>query len=349
MKNEFENTPKDLKRFYKQYLLKEASLKIIVIVPAPIVLVLSHNHYQMDSWKLILEVMGWIVFFSLLIYFVPLWISYRKIIIRRKNGEYFGMKKMFVSDDGVLFQYEDKSNLCQWNSIVKSGFVKDFIFLKLIENRLIIIPKSIFTDVLEINNFLGDVNSRIYGNPANVQYQKKKRKAPIILYFLTALCFIPFLGIIQGFIFLGLGIFKFKDKWFIIVAAIGLLIGSAVTLYIENILNNVCVKPGMKGIAEIELNETMRNLEIYKMHYGTYPESLKQLPSTNGMTFIYDPIQSDGKNNSENLIEFNYKKVDEKYILFSSGFDKIPNTADDIFPTLDKDSTRRYGRIMEPK
>lgn len=38
---------------------------------------------------------------------------------------------------------------------------------------------------------------------------------------------------------------------------------------------------------------------------------------------------------------FQYKKMKNKYNLFSVGIDEIPNTLDDLYPTIfDKDSTK---------
>ena len=74
------------------------------------------------------------------------------------------------------------------------------------------------------------------------------------------------------------------------------------------------------------MNNLIKDIEFYKIQNGEYPKTLNDLDSYS----IYDPTQdSKGKNNC-----FNYKLIGDKYLLFSSGIDRIPNTKDDIYPEI---------------
>jgi hypothetical protein len=52
----------------------------------------------------------------------------------------------------------------------------------------------------------------------------------------------------------------------------------------------------------------------------------------NKFTWINDPLQS--STFKKKTVQFNYRKFGDKYLLFSSGIDEVPNTKDDIFPVI---------------
>lgn len=347
MKNEFENTANDYKKFYRQYLWKLILSRIVIMLAVSFLLSYSYFNAQYSYWVIVLVAFG--VFGSLISvsYFLPLLILLQKIKTRKAKGEINGVKKMLLTDEGILFYSEDQNELCQWNSMVESGIVRDFVFLKLLSKKVVVIPKYIFENELELSNFLGDVNAKI-----SLNYKSGKgiqKKTPVILYFLGLLSIIPFIGVIMGFVLIGLGTFRFKDKWLKIVGVLGLAICTCFTYSVSQKMNNISKVGELKSLAQVDMNALMRNLEIYKLHNGSYPEDLNQLQKSNALALIYDPIQSYGEENDEIEDEFNYQKVGEKYKLFSSGFDGKPNTSDDVYPTLDQNPMLRYGRIMEPK
>ncbi|HET7117021.1 MAG TPA: hypothetical protein VFI29_11050, partial [Hanamia sp.] len=73
-----------------------------------------------------------------------------------------------------------------------------------------------------------------------------------------------------------------------------------------------------------------------KVFYGSYPNNLDEVLKVDKLCPISDPfIQStispfDSKTN----IEFHYMKIGKNYTLFSVGRDRLPNTPDDIYPTM---------------
>jgi len=97
-------------------------------------------------------------------------------------------------------------------------------------------------------------------------------------------------------------------------------------------------------LSQIKLNYIMKDVEFYKIQNGVYPESLEQIKK-NVFGWIDDPIQS-RKGNGINT-RFNYKKVGDKYYLFSSGIDGIPHTKDDLYPTFAKTDRSKFGLIKE--
>jgi hypothetical protein len=150
---------------------------------------------------------------------------------------------------------------------------------------------------------------------------------------------IPLIG---GFVGLGLillGILKYKDKKLVIIGAAALLftvgIYSSMNYYFKH---SHSFRENFSVFCQPELNELIKSIEFYKIDTGSYPDSLDELRKSSNWVMIEDPI---AQSRSDNKKQFYYKKVNSKYILFSSGIDRIPYNTDDIFPS-DKffDSTK---------
>ena len=92
------------------------------------------------------------------------------------------------------------------------------------------------------------------------------------------------------------------------------------------------------------LNDLVKKIEFYKLQNDHYPDSLKQVDDDH-MTFMYESMHPSFGSNKAVL--FNYKRIGNKYTLFSSGFDGIPHTKDDVYPTIDVSDTSKFGFIKE--
>jgi predicted membrane metal-binding protein len=159
-------------------------------------------------------------------------------------------------------------------------------------------------------------------------------------YLLGLLCLIPLLGFFVGLVMLILGIAKYKDKWFIAIGVFGMLF--TIGIYGSMFYYGFMSKQGKNAfaqIAQIQLNDLVRDVEFYKLENGKYPENLEQLIGANKMTMIYDPIQMMQPK------PFNYQNLDSNYTLFSSGLDGIPNTKDDLFPEVNVSDSSKIGFI----
>ncbi|MFD2147799.1 type II secretion system protein GspG [Mucilaginibacter antarcticus] len=89
------------------------------------------------------------------------------------------------------------------------------------------------------------------------------------------------------------------------------------------------------------LNSLVKEIEFYKIQNGKYPDNLQQLNLSNQFVNLHDPLLADSKKDT-----FNYQLKSKGYTIFSSGIDKIPNTKDDIYPTLSID-TAKMGLIIK--
>ena len=167
-----------------------------------------------------------------------------------------------------------------------------------------------------------------------------KAKPP---YLLGLLCLIPLVGAFVGLGLLLYGLIKYKDKWLSIIGAAGILWTILIysSLFYAGTHASVFTK-GFEDISQMQLNSLVKNVEFYKMQHGQYPESLKQLLDDDKLAPINDAAQ--GMSTKENCY-YNYEKIGEKYSLFSSGQDGLPNTKDDLFPQVTITDSSKIGLI----
>jgi hypothetical protein len=168
------------------------------------------------------------------------------------------------------------------------------------------------------------------------QITPAKSKPP---YLLGLICFIPLVGAFVGLGLLLLGIFRYKDKWLSIIGVAGILFTVLVYGSLFYSMKHLSIfKAGFADISQTQLNSLTKNIEFYKLQHGQYPDSLQQLLDDDKFAPVTDAIQV---NQQRGQLYYNYQRVGDKYILFSSGNDGIPNTGDDLFPQLAiKDSTK---------
>jgi len=156
-----------------------------------------------------------------------------------------------------------------------------------------------------------------------------KQKPP---YLLGLLCLMPLFGAFVGLGLLLYGLIKYKDKWLSIIGAFGILWTIVAYSFLFYVLKNPSpFKESATRLTQMQLKSLVKNIEFYKLQHGQYPDSLKQLLVDDKLAPIFDDIQ---QNHGRANDKFNYEKVGEKYTLFSSGEDGIPNTKDDLFPQI---------------
>jgi hypothetical protein len=162
-------------------------------------------------------------------------------------------------------------------------------------------------------------------------------------YLLGLLCLVPLIGAFVGLGLLLYGLFRYKDKWLSIIGASGI----AWTIIVYSTLfyagtHAAVFKKGFEDISQMQLNSLVKNIEYYKLVHGQYPDKLEQLHNDDKLAPINDPVQGlQIKRDSY----YNYEKVGDKYILFSSGQDGIPNTKDDLFPQVTITDSSKIGLI----
>jgi hypothetical protein len=167
-----------------------------------------------------------------------------------------------------------------------------------------------------------------------------KQKPP---YLLGLLCLIPLVGAFVGLGLLLYRLLKYKDKWLSIIGAAGILW----TILVYSALfyagkNAPVFKKGFEDISQMQLNSLVKNIEYYNLTHGQYPDRLEQLRVDDKLAPINDAAQG---MNTKGEVFYNYEKIGDKYSLFSSGQDGIPNTKDDLFPQVTITDTSKIGLI----
>jgi hypothetical protein len=152
--------------------------------------------------------------------------------------------------------------------------------------------------------------------------------------------------VIGAFVGLGLllyGLIRYKDKWLCIIGAFGIIFTFIIysTLSYTNKHSGI-VKDLFVEMSQMQLNSLVKNIEFYKLQHGQYPDSLKQLENDDRSAPTADPIQLNQQRQNAN---FNYVRVEDKYILFSSGEDGIPKTKDDFYPQIQISDSSKIGLI----
>jgi hypothetical protein len=168
----------------------------------------------------------------------------------------------------------------------------------------------------------------------------QKSKPP---YLLGLLCLIPLVGAFVGLGLLLYGLIKYKDKWLAVIGAAGILFSVIVYSSLFYGMKHASIfKQGFSDISQMQLNSLVKNIEFYKLQHGQYPDSLQQLLDDDKLAPTTDAIQlNQGRQNNN----YNYQRLGDKYVLFSSGEDGIPKTKDDLFPQVIISDSSKIGLI----
>ncbi len=175
----------------------------------------------------------------------------------------------------------------------------------------------------------------------------EKKNTPKSLYYWGLLGLIPNFGFIGGVILLIKGLFQYNDKKLVIIGIADMLFTFIFWIsfiyWTENGKTFIDLK---SQLAQQELNTLVKDIEFYKLVNKTYPDSLRQLEKDKDLTVnINEPFYRITKNEKSKV--FNYYRDNQGYHLFSSGYDEIPNTDDDIFPTLKNIDSTKIGLILK--
>jgi len=155
-------------------------------------------------------------------------------------------------------------------------------------------------------------------------------------YFLSLLGLIPGFGTIVSVVIIFYAIFRLKNIGLLILAFLIMVIGIVMGVINHNYLMNDIKFGENTGkrfsifVAD-DLDTIAKKLEQYKSILGVYPDSLEELKKNYPEISIVDMLLS-RNSHAHKSINFYYHRRGDKYILYSSGVDGIPNTPDDIYP-----------------
>ncbi|MDB5005050.1 MAG: hypothetical protein JWQ34_3275 [Mucilaginibacter sp.] len=346
MEVEFQITKEDYIDFYKTQ-LKENFQKRIPLVAVILFFATSALYKDHFDWvKTIIVVVSYSLLLLVLFYLLPLFIFNNKLrkLIATDPG-YSEPKKWIIEEDGLRSEGVLTTAVRNWESFAKAKVNRKYISLTLIDKRFLMVPKSSFASDTEATNFFGLIQAKIIKaqGSSNSTFDAssgiyKKDRPPYKLGFWG---FVPLIGAIVGTALILYGIFKYKDKWLILIGVGAICFTIAVYSFFNYADKRNLFSEGFVDMDKGTLNSLVKEIEFYKIQNGKYPENLMQLDIKNQLINVVDPLMSYNKNNI-----FNYRQIRSGYTLFSSGMDQIPNTKDDIYPTIPID-TSKMGLIIK--
>ena len=174
----------------------------------------------------------------------------------------------------------------------------------------------------------------------NINVNKKSKKP----YLLLLLCIWTIPGVFVGLGMLLYSVFRKKDIRLTVSGALMIVFSISIYLFFYSFVGKSSIsKRGFEQTSQIHLNMLVKSIEFYKLQYGQYPDSLGQLKKVDPTAMVYDILPFKGFKPSTHY--YNYEKVGNKYLLFSSGTDGIPNTKDDLYPQIQITDSNKIGLI----
>jgi hypothetical protein len=262
--------------------------------------------------------------------------------VRDRSSALTGQKTYKPFATGIEITDEITTIFLMYESIKEIGKTGRFTFITDRNTSYYLLPASCFSSEDQATHFLRIITNgmaHIKGAEPEVPFTFKPG------YLVAILCLIPVVGFFAGLVVFILGIVHYKDKVYIIMGAIGMLITIAIygsMIYFVQTSN--VVNDGFAEIAQTQLNDLVKSVEFYKLQNGAYPDSLQQIETKDSFISIDDPLQT-FKN--KKTVTYHYQLKGKKYLLFSVGKDGKPNTADDIYPTLTSADTSKLGFIRK--
>jgi len=336
MQIEFQNKPKDYIDFFRYRLLKKLKKEILPIIIFSIIVGIAAGGGSWLNWNRLIAVLliptTWSIIY-LFRYFAPI----NAVKSADIGGSYTGYKTISTTEEGLTLNHKETKIVTEikWKDLFSFIVVGKMIYLELVTKKVIIIPKDCFVSDEELARFLNLVKSHDIKTQKELEVISSSKP----YYWVGFLCFIPLIGAFVGITMILNGIFNHKNKWLVIMGVGG--IAFTIFFYYYNFRSDHAKSQWIPS-AKIELNKVVKSLEDYKKSHGEYPDSIQQI-KTNEIIGGIDPILA---GNSSDCY-FYYKKVGDRYYLFSKGVDGVANTSDDIYPDISGKDTAKTGLIIK--
>jgi hypothetical protein len=205
--------------------------------------------------------------------------------------------------------------------------------------------------IISIFYIPGLVYFSVFANKT-INNMKKDEEIGCLPFLFGGFSFIPLLGVVFGIITIVLGVIYLKQRgWRLIVLGLSGILFTVVlygSLYYFGFVHRGGVFDEHKTqLVELNLNQIIQSVEYFKIQNDRYPHSLSELDSSSNTPLVIIDLLSDELEDSR---EYYYEVIEEgkKYYLFSSGFDRIPFTDDDILPDLTEEEIKRIGYKVRP-
>ena len=243
---------------------------------------------------------------------------------------------------GISAENNNGSDFYRWEQIKRIVNTSNYIKITLTNKNILLIPKRDFTTIEAGNLFLYKITNGLQGvkNPGKAP----RKLSPSYLWGLLGL--IPVLGAFNGLIMILMGVFQYRDYKYCFIGLMGVIATIGFFKYTEFTTTHNPQASGLYAdMAQKDLNDLVKSIEFYKFENKQYPDSLQQLDSLQPLASINDPILTFRHMHEDGKRLFYYKRLGNKYTLFSSGLDEVPHTKDDIYPSVTISDSSKIGLI----
>lgn len=336
-------TRKEFKKATKLFFFKKEIVKRLFGVFA-IALILDAFSFREPIHIWPIDLIRFLVLFILIYFFwfiVPYW------IFKNRPNAFSSLDEIKtnyeISDDSISVSSKIESQVVLWSNLKNIFSIGEFIFLELKTRRFYIIPKRSFNTEKEIYQF-----TRLIDNKIREHYLINSQLSGAKLYKVGWFCLIPIYGFFVGLYLTLKGFFKFRNNKLGFIGIAGVLLNLALFGFvIYHMRYSKQAENDLTELSNEDLNNVVRDIEMYKALYGSYPNKLDEVLKVDKFCPITDPFIKSGISpfDTKTNIEFCYKKVGENYTLYSVGADRTPNTADDIYPTYLDSNSFKIGLI----
>jgi hypothetical protein len=163
-------------------------------------------------------------------------------------------------------------------------------------------------------------------------------------YAISIWSLVPCFGIIVAVILIFYALFDLRSKVFLAIILLEIALNIVMTRFmIHEARNTITYTP--TELVSYDLDKVVEKLQVYKKNKGNFPDSLQQLQREFPELNIADTLLR----SSLSRVKFGYyyyRPKGAKFILFSTGWDRIPFNEDDIYPT---DPLKRGSNIIISK
>ena len=344
MEVEFRPTAEDYRGFYRYNAFRRnIGIKIAVVglISYCIGSRIADPHFSWTPYLLDSLVVGIILFFCVtgIPYIIVLLRSRKRL--KQLDGAALHWR-IELTGDGFLVQQvaetepEKDRQFRRWEDVKFAGDSSKYIFIVLNQGGGYVIPKSAFQSAEEASHFVFILE----GGLEKPWGSKRKRAKRLYLWGLLGL--IPNIGVIAGLIFFFKGVFQYKDKILVIIGVADILFTVLFWFTVIKLtMNSPATIAATSQFSRGQLNTLFRYVEFYKVQHGVYPDSLEQMDQKNNDFWVFDPLQSRGFASKGG--KYFYKRMGEKYWLFSVGIDGKPFTKDDIYPAMNPADSGKFG------
>jgi len=327
MKLEFELSKQDYKNSLIELITKEFCKRAIFICLICILVSASFADNPISWIKFSITSLLTFLILFLFLFGKSMLNLYKTEKIIKINPLFTGKKNVELENDGIIFGQENPIKY-NWHSIKKIEILSKYIYIIFQDETSALINKE-FIDSEIINDFIGKIKHKTEVKNVTLHTNQSKN-----IYWLGILGLIPNFGLIIGGILFYIG-FNRRDKKLKVIGTINILFTPLFWLLFTSFMNNSeFVRQSNIEFTNHNLNEIVKDLELYKVNNGQYPDSLGDLKSQNkflNVNELFNEIKLFKESQSTKLY---YEKNQDEYILKSFGPDRILNTQDDIYPTL---------------